>query len=270
MGTPLARRLKPISRKVIESPARFKLNQLLRLFDRAGVPVRTVVDPSPICRMGEVVSVRPARRKQPAELTVTSSALPLAICSGGAEAVEEYIRTRHAAWVMGHPALATEVTKGADKTTFARQLHALANVPGSGVPEEFLAHAAGAFRRGNSHDLEAACSEYFGVPIRLEPESGARARIRVGPLTFAEFLEFLPSVGGLALTDLHALAGAFLSEMPPPDVLLIVRADEVPRCMPNTAGATVGVACWPHTGGRTRRDDAEYLISGDTFEQEQS
>jgi Type VI secretion, TssG len=264
MVTPLARLLKSVRRRLAESPTRFEINQVLRLFDRAGREVRVVPDPSPVCRAGEVVEVRLGRGKHPTEVMVNTPALPAVVRAAGAEAVVEYVRTRYAAWVAGHPALAAE-TPPAAETAFARELRATAAAPAGGFAPEFLAFAAGAFRRGGAADLEAACTEYFGVPVRLEPESGTAARLRVGPLTFAEFLDFVPTEGGTALAALLALAGLFLGPAAAPDVLLVVRADEVPVCVPETDGAVVGVACWPHPGGRTRREDAEYLIRNDSF-----
>ena len=198
-------------------------------------------------------------------MVVAGSALPSPVRAAGSDAVDEYARARYAAWVAAHPALSAEEQTPAADTPFARQLRAAAAAEvGEGV-REFVAFAAGAFRRGGAADLEAACSEYFGVPVRLEARSATTARLRVGPLTYAEYVEFHPGEGGTALAALLALAGVFLGPAAAPDVLLTVRADEVPPCLPGTDGATVGLACWPHEGGRGREEDVEYLIRNDSL-----
>jgi hypothetical protein len=265
MVTPLARRPKSVRRTFTECANRFELNQALRLFSRAGLPVRALAGPTAAGGAGEVVAVRLGRGRQQSEVIVAGSALPPTVRAEGADAVNEFVRARHAAWVATHPALSAELETPAADTPFAQQLRAIAAVDFGGWGHEFAAFAAGAFRRGSAPDLEAACSEYFGVPVQLDAESVTIARLRVGPLTFAEYLEFHPDEGGSALAALLALAGVFLGPAAAPDVLLIVRADEVPACLPGTDGAIVGLACWPHEGGRSRDADVEYLIRNDSL-----
>lgn len=266
MVTPLARRLKPIRRALAESASRFELNQILRLCARARVPARIVVDPSGLRRPEEVVAIRHGRGKQGMEVVVAVSALPPAVRAAGAEAVEQYVRLRHAVCVASHPALEAEIETPAADTPFARQLRALATV--DGVDREIAALAAGALRRGSKADLEATCSEYFGVSVRLEVKSATAVRLRVGPLTFAEYGEFHPHMDGSALAALLALAGVFHAAAATAEVLLILRADETPPCIPNTDGAMVGFTCWPHDGERTRHEDVEFLVRHDSLGKE--
>jgi type VI secretion system protein ImpH len=129
--------------------------------------------------------------------------------------------------------------------------------------------------------LEALLNDYYGMPIAveqfvgqwlvLEPEDrstiGARGahnalgvslvlgervwdeqgkiRLRVGPLSFAEFLTLLP--GGPTLRSLAQMTRLFLDSEFDFDVQLVLRADEVPDChlsSKSDVGACLGRHAW--------------------------
>jgi type VI secretion system protein ImpH len=87
----------------------------------------------------------------------------------------------------------------------------------------------------------------------------AKFRVRVGPLTFAEFCQFLP--GGSALRQLVQLSRFFAGLACDFDVQLILKAAEVPRCRlgkPGEPAARLGWSAWLKTQEFTH--DAEEAV----------
>jgi type VI secretion system protein ImpH len=131
--------------------------------------------------------------------------------------------------------------------------------------------------------LEGLLRDYFGVPVNVqqfvgkwfELESGAlaflndgglhnqvgfgavagdmvwnqqaRFRIRVGPLNWERFNNFLP--GGTALDELSALARHFVNQTMEYEVQLVLRAEEVPWCWVSTGADSprLGLSSWLKT-----------------------
>ena len=74
-------------------------------------------------------------------------------------------------------------------------------------------------------------------------DQGGKFRVRVGPLTYAQYLDFLPDGSGFrALTQ---MTRTYVDAEFDFDVQLILKASEVPRCR---------LACEPSTGARMGRD----------------
>jgi type VI secretion system protein ImpH len=142
--------------------------------------------------------------------------------------------------------------------------------------------------------LEGILRDYFRVPIQIqqfvgkwfELESGelaflndgglhnqlafgavagdlvwnqqARFRVRVGPLTWERFNQFLP--GGPALAELSALARHFVNQTMEFEVQLVLRAEEVPWCWVSeeTDSPRLGLSSWLKT--EEFRSDAGDLV----------
>ena len=105
---------------------------------------------------------------------------------------------------------------------------------------------------------------------RVWDEQG-KFRLRVGPLSFAQFREFLP--GGASLRPLAQMARLFVDAEFDFDVQLVLKADEVPECQLSSApgaGACLGRYAWlksraPGAGRRRRRLRAGCLIRPETI-----
>jgi type VI secretion system protein ImpH len=134
--------------------------------------------------------------------------------------------------------------------------------------------------------LEEFLSDYFDVPVEVEQFAGAwyhldpdtqcefqngdsyseqlgfgavvgdeiwdqksRVRIKVGPLTLAQYLDFLPE--GSAYEPLRALTRFFSSDEFEFELQLILKQDEVPRCQMGGEGETaprLGWVTWARSG----------------------
>jgi type VI secretion system protein ImpH len=86
----------------------------------------------------------------------------------------------------------------------------------------------------------------------------ARFRIKVGPLSWERFNNFLP--GGTALDELAALARHFVNQTMEFEVQLVLRAEEVPWCWvtPETDSPRLGLSSWLKT--EEFRSDAADLV----------
>jgi type VI secretion system protein ImpH len=152
------------------------------------------------------------------------------------------------------------------------------------VPDEALLHYAallGAQAR-SAESLEEILNGYFEVPIEVEQFAGAwyrldpssqcsmtdegddseklgagvvvgdeiwdqqsRVRINVGPLTLAQYTDFLP--GGAALEPLKALVSFFSNDELDFEIRLIMQREDVPRCEvgdENETGPRLGWVSW--------------------------
>jgi predicted component of type VI protein secretion system len=259
MATPLARRLKLARRLLVERPEEFELTQLLRLLRRAdGHPVDTTLVRDEPGATPVVRNVTPPTRTTPAALEVDAGLLPVACDDGQASDVVAYLQE---VWEIANPFAAGE--RGADGADrFTQEACTFAGVAARrDVGPGYLAHAAGSIRRRGAADVAAVCAEYFDVPVCLEPINGRRGRLRVGPLTFAEYAEFLSGEDDSAVRKLFALAAALLGPAIEIEVVFVLKADEVPPCVPGTIGATVGLTAWPRQGRAPHREDMEHTIS---------
>lgn len=77
----------------------------------------------------------------------------------------------------------------------------------------------------------------------------SRIRIRLGPLTLEQYLDFLPpgedaSEGSEAYRRIRAIAGFFAGNEFDMELQLILKRDEVPRCELNTRGPQLGWTSW--------------------------
>ncbi|MFO0852659.1 MAG: hypothetical protein U0871_29475 [Gemmataceae bacterium] len=240
MSTVLARRLKSARRLLAESPGRFEVHQLLRVLLRA--------DPD---REPEVVAaerpggmaVTPPTRSTPARVEIDPTTMPA-----------NTALARYLVWELAHPFAAAERNAPSGEA-FIREAAACAGMPRHpGLPVEFMASAAGAIRRGGA-GLAAVCEEYFGVPAALEPVPDG-AGLRVGPLGLNEYLGFA-AVDGEAWKHLTAWAELLLGPGVRLCVRLVLKADEVPACVPGRVGATPGLTAWPLPERGTHRQDVE-------------
>jgi type VI secretion system protein ImpH len=135
------------------------------------------------------------------------------------------------------------------------------------VPDDALLHFAGLFgmQSRSAAALEAILSDYFQVPVEVEQFSGAwyrldpstqtcmeeddsdsqqlgggavvgdeiwdqrsRVRVKLGPLTLAQYRDFLPE--GTAFEPLRALTKFFCNDEFDFEVQLMLARDEAPRC----------------------------------------
>ncbi len=166
------------------------------------------------------------------------------------------------------------------------------------VRDEALLFCAGLFAQQprSASGLEGLLREYFEVPVqvvqfvgqwlplpeeyrcRLGPDGANNAlgstavigslvwdqqagfRLRVGPLTFAEYCQFLPS--GKAFRPLLQLTRFFAGQVLDFDVQLVLKASEVPGCRlgeTGERGPRLGWSAWLKTEAFTRdADDAVF------------
>lgn len=144
-------------------------------------------------------------------------------------------------------------------------------------------------RRRNAWGLDALLAQYFAVPVAVRPfrgqwlplDPGSRTRLggvccglgtdavagervwdvqgkfrlRVGPLTYPQFLEYLPDrrpeAGRKAFFLLSQLANLYAGPEFDLDVQLVLRAAEVPACElsgDEAAGPRLGWNCWLLSG----------------------
>jgi type VI secretion system protein ImpH len=135
------------------------------------------------------------------------------------------------------------------------------------VPDDALLHFAGLFgmQSRSAAALEAILSDYFQVPVEVEQFSGAwyrldpstqtcmeeddsdsqqlgggavvgdeiwdqrsRVRVKLGPLTLAQYRDFLPE--GTAFEPLRALTKFFCNDEFDFEVQLMLAREEAPRC----------------------------------------
>jgi hypothetical protein len=264
MATPLARRLKSARRLFVERPEEFELHQLLRLLRRAdGRPMDTTLVRDGAGATPAVRHVTSPKRATPAAMEVDAGLLPVACDDGQAGDVVAFLQD---VWEIANPfAVGERGADGADQ--FVQEACAFAGVATRhDIEPGYLAHAAGSFRRRGAADVAAVCADYFDVPVRFEPVNGRRGRLRVGPVTFAEYAEFLSDEDDLAVRKLFALAAALLGPAIDIDAVFVLKADEVPPCVPGTIGATVGLTAWPRQGRTPHRDDMEHTISNCDWE----
>src|SRR5262249_52451171 len=86
----------------------------------------------------------------------------------------------------------------------------------------------------------------------------------LGPLTWAEYREFVPDGRGTALGPLLRLARVFAGAHREPEVVLILRADEIPATRFGSGGARVGWTAFTRRGGAAPARDARVLLIADT------
>ncbi len=149
------------------------------------------------------------------------------------------------------------------------------------VLDDSLLYYAGllAQRPSSAAALRQMLSDYFDVPVEIEQFAGAwyrldpgtqcclesgngyseqlglgavvgdeiwdqqsRVRIKLGPLTLSQYLDFLPN--GTAYEPLRALTSFYSSEELDFEVQLILKQDEVPRCELGSEGETAPQLGW--------------------------
>jgi len=152
------------------------------------------------------------------------------------------------------------------------------------LPDDALVHFAALLgsKARSAEALEEILKGYFGVPVEVEQFAGAwyrldpsvqcrmtdegseseqvgmgvvvgdeiwdqqsRARIRIGPLSMAQYQNFLP--GGSAHEPLKALLKFFSNDEIDFEVMLILEREEVPRCEvggPDGTGPRLGWISW--------------------------
>jgi type VI secretion system protein ImpH len=152
------------------------------------------------------------------------------------------------------------------------------------LPDETLLYYAGllAPRARSATALRQLVSDYFGVPCAIDELVGAwyplapgtqcalgaddesaqlgvgsvvgdavwdhlaRVRLRLGPLTRAQYDDFLP--GGRAHAALRPLARFFTGDELDVELQLVLLRDEVPACvLGDEAGGALGWGCWLST-----------------------
>jgi predicted component of type VI protein secretion system len=264
MATPLARKLKPVRRLLAQSPEQFELHQLIRLLRRAdpatAIEVTALVSGHP---MPAVQHVSISRRDHSTAVLLDAEMLP-AFCAGAQ--ASELTALAHELFEVANPF--TEWERKADTAgNLVDEALAFAGVHHDPcLSRDYLAFVSGSLRRRGAGQVAAVCSDYFDVPVRLEPKSGSRGRLRVGPLTFDQYLRMLPSHPESAGKPLLALARKLLGPAIDLEVDLILAADQVPACIPGGLGATVGVAAWPRDHRGKRKSDVEQTFSADDWE----
>ena len=102
-------------------------------------------------------------------------------------------------------------------------------------------------------DADAVCPEQKGAGARVWDRQ-SRFRIRLGPLTLAQYEAFLP--GGAALAQLVGWVRQYLHFELDWDVRLVLARDAVPETRPGHAGR-LGWTAW--LGHRRRAGDADDL-----------
>lgn len=200
-----------------------------------------------------------------------------------------------------HAVSKQEATDGASLALFALMGLATRGLRGRfQVEDEALLFYAGlvAQRPHSASALEGTLTDYFGVPVRVAqfigqwlplPEESrsrlgrcganivlgvdavvgwrvwdqhAKFVVRVGPLTYMQFCEFLPS--GDAFRPLVQLTRFFAGQEFDFDVRLVLQAAEVPRCRLGETGGRaprLGWSTWLKTG-QFSRDADETLLTG--------
>jgi type VI secretion system protein ImpH len=164
--------------------------------------------------------------------------------------------------------------------------------------ESFIFYAGLMSQRPRSAKaVQQVLIDYFDVPVRIEQFAGAwyplsasdqcrlgegegisadlgigsvvgdevwhqqsRVRIRLGPLTLRQYLDFLP--GGPAHLPLRALARFFAAQELEFEAQLVLRREETPRCTLGEEGdgaARLGWVTWANTRGMDR-DPADTVL----------
>ncbi len=167
-----------------------------------------------------------------------------------------------------------------------------------------LLRFAGLFgqRRRNAWGLDVLLGEYFEVPVEVQPFRGqwlpldpgsktrlggtncglgqaavagervwdvqGKFRLRVGPLTYTQFLEYLPDrrpvAGRKAFFLLSQVAKLYAGPEFDLDVQLVLKAAEVPACKltaDETTGPRLGWNCWLLSGA-AKQDAEEAVFEG--------
>jgi type VI secretion system protein ImpH len=152
-----------------------------------------------------------------------------------------------------------------------------------GLSDEILLYYAGLLGRRprSAAALEGILQDYFGVPVEVEQFSGqwflmnadaltrlgpdgqndclgsttvlweriwdpqARFRVRIGPLTYKQFLDFMPSSD--AYRDLQELTRFVVGEEFSFEVQPVLRADQVPACALGDESMRAGWNMWLKT-----------------------
>lgn len=165
-------------------------------------------------------------------------------------------------------------------------------------------------RPRSAANLQSVLSDYFGVPVlvqqfqgqwllldaanqsKLSPEGGncrlgvdavlgervwdlqSKIRVRLGPLTYGQFLEFLPDPAPVparkACFLLARLVRLFVGPDIDFDVQLVLRSDDVPACQLDgeaTVGPRLGWNTWLGTHDEARDPDDAVFVSGEIPEQ---
>jgi hypothetical protein len=250
--TPLARRLKTARQLLRRKPRQFELHQALRLLQESDPerPIRiTVADQTPV--ENAVLGAEFPTRRESARIVVNPAVIPAGTTP---DSLCEAVSLLHAAWVMAHP---FAVTGGPEEMQFIREAQGFSGVPHEpSFPDLERAYFAGPFRRGGTFDLVRLCADYFGVPVRYETTSERGGNLRIGPVGWEEYVEFLPGEGS-AYVALRNLVSRLVPIGLEISVLLILRAGDVPACRPGSHGAHVGLAAWPQDGHKS--DDVETI-----------
>lgn len=109
------------------------------------------------------------------------------------------------------------------------------------------------FERGASYSEQLGVGVIVGDEV-YDPQSGIR--IRVGPLTLGEYLDFLPN--GTAYKPLRALTRFFTNEELTYEVQLVLKRNEVPSLnlgATGDAGPRLGYVTWVKNAGMDRDPD---------------
>jgi len=135
------------------------------------------------------------------------------------------------------------------------------------VPVEVEQFAGGWYELERSDQCsfqgKGSYSEQLGVGAVLGDEvwdQTARVRVKIGPLTLAQYEEFLPT--GSAFEPLRVLTRFFANDELDFEVQLMLKRDEVPRCELGADGESPPRLGWT-TWGRTRemtRDPADTVL----------
>jgi hypothetical protein len=252
MRTPLSERLKSARRYLLENAGQYELHQLWRLLRRTAAPLLlprvSYVEHAP---QGDVVAAAQfAHAGAAASITVNQAALPDDLLEQLGEETVEFLQ---AIWEHAHPFVQTEWGE-AEGMAFLRDVQLYSTMQSDArLARETLAFFAGPLRRQTARDFAATCETYFEVTAHFEAVGATHARLKLGPLTWQEYCAFLPALHTQALTMLTALREMFLSPTVKLEIVLILRGEEVPPCVPGTPGAAVGIAAWPVRSTTTTR-----------------
>jgi len=244
MQTPLADPITTASQILVESPSQFELHQLLRLTrnQRSANAMRIAIAATTPSRSEVLSAVDEGDRT---EVGVNPSVIP-GDCPESLH--HDLIELMHAVWRIANPFSCPQ-----SEQEFVTELRACGGLGGeSGLPGAFSAYYAGLIRRGASSDLECILTDYFGVPVQFVTQTPRCAELRIGPIDWDDYLEFLPGESSCAWRSLRQLLFDLIPAGPQMDVVLILRADQVPACVPDALGSCVGIAAWPLDG---RADD---------------
>lgn len=253
METPLARPLKSLQRQMRESPHEFELDQLLRIMRLIQPNSKPLVSFGPyLPGEADVHRIVPPSHNRAGLIELNSASFP----KNHAEAV---VAACHRIWERACPFASSEPR---DQREFLGAAIAFADISSAiGVPAETVAFASACLRRRT--DLAGLCAEYFDVPVRFNAVTGNQCRLRFGPLTYDQYQELHPqgSAGKLAAAFARAMLGPAVDI----EIELVLKASDVPACVPATEGAIVGLTAWPRARRGHRQTDAVQTFPATTW-----